>query len=526
MDNSNTTKSRSQKSGFNLSPYSLPGQIIISTVLLVVLTAAAVGLPALWIIRQQLDHQAWSQIEQGYNAALSLYQARERDLNSAATLIAQRARLSELLVSGDVNEMVDYLRSLQTVEELDLLAICSADQQLTASTSDRPPEDLCASHSPGNFYLVSGQTLPQVWLIGNQPIEGSRAGERLLTGLKLDSDFAEQMRSQTGLEHTVFVGDRVIATSQGSYPASQTIVAPRTSFLNTSDLVVCCEYSVSDQTYYGARLQLDGDIQAEIALQVSDISATQRTLITVLAGSMLAVALLGSALGVISARRISRPLVSLSNAALRFSQGDLDTPVQADTQVREVVQVSQALERARLDLAGTLAELREEKAWVEHLLESIVEGIVTLDSQCRITFFSHGAERITGWSRREVLYRRCDEVFRLPDEETPFSQHIPPPGQKNQLVVQAVDGRQVILAITGARLTPTGTDDSQVALVFRDVSEEVAVHHLLGYFIANVTHEFRTPLSALGASIELLIDQKPDLSEAEVEELLKSLHLS
>jgi PAS domain S-box-containing protein len=188
--------------------------------------------------------------------------------------------------------------------------------------------------------------------------------------------------------------------------------------------------------------------------------------------------------------------------------------------------VSQTLERARLDLAKTLTELREEKAWVEHLLESIVEGIVTLNRNCQITFFSHGAERITGWSRQEVLHRRCDEVFRLPDEGTPFSQHIPPPGQKNQLVVQIAGGQQAILAITGASLTPSGSDDSEIALVFRDVSEEVAIHHLLGYFIANVTHEFRTPLSALAASIELLIDEAPDLTTTEVDELLKSLHLS
>lgn len=528
MNSSKVPEYSSWKTRLNLNPYSLPTQIILSTVLLVILTSAAVGLPAIWIIREQLDHQAWSQIEQGYNAAQSLYEAREQNLDHSAALIAQQPRLAELTASGNIEALREYLHSLQTVEELDLLAICGTDQRVIASPAGPLPEDLCSPHSPGVFYHVSGSTLPQVWLLASQPVMGNGAGwERLITGLRLDSAFAEEMHNQTGLEHTIFTGDRVVATSQDSYPSFQTIVAPRTSFLNTSDLVVCCEYDISDQSYYGARLQLDwGRVQAEVALQVSEISATQRTLVTVLTGSVLVVAILGSILGVISARRISRPLVSLSEAATRFSQGDLDTPVQADTRVREVVQVSQALERARLDLADSLAELREEKAWGEHLLESIVEGIVTLNKDCRITFFSHGAERITGWARQEVLHRRCDEVFHLPDEDAPFSQHIPPPGQKNQLLVRVAGGQQVILAITGAQLNPSSSDDSEIALVFRDVSEEVAVHHLLGYFIANVTHEFRTPLSALAASIELLIDQAPDLSTAEVDELLKSLHLS
>jgi signal transduction histidine kinase len=64
-----------------------------------------------------------------------------------------------------------------------------------------------------------------------------------------------------------------------------------------------------------------------------------------------------------------------------------------------------------------------------------------------------------------------------------------------------------------------------VALVFRDISEEEAVHRLLGHFLANVAHEFRTPLSALAASVELLLDQAPDLSAGELQELLVSLHL-
>jgi signal transduction histidine kinase len=45
------------------------------------------------------------------------------------------------------------------------------------------------------------------------------------------------------------------------------------------------------------------------------------------------------------------------------------------------------------------------------------------------------------------------------------------------------------------------------------------------HFLANVSHEFRTPLSAVAAAVELLMDQAPDLSPAESQELLTSLHL-
>jgi signal transduction histidine kinase len=64
-----------------------------------------------------------------------------------------------------------------------------------------------------------------------------------------------------------------------------------------------------------------------------------------------------------------------------------------------------------------------------------------------------------------------------------------------------------------------------VALVFRDISEEEVMHRLLAHFLANIAHEFRTPLSALAASVELLLDLAPGLSSQEIGELLLSLHL-
>jgi signal transduction histidine kinase len=68
--------------------------------------------------------------------------------------------------------------------------------------------------------------------------------------------------------------------------------------------------------------------------------------------------------------------------------------------------------------------------------------------------------------------------------------------------------RQATLAITGAQLAPEG-HAAQVALVFRDVSDEELMHRLVGHFLANIAHEFRTPLSALAASISAFWGCKP-----------------
>ena len=425
---------------FGVDLRDLSAQMILSFILVVLLTAITAGLPAIWLIRDQLDRQAWAQVDQASRATRALYAARQSEIS--------------------------------------------------------------------------------------------------------DGEFAAQMRTQTGLEHTLLVDGQPVATSFAGGVTQWTAVPRRLVRSATSDSVTRSTFDLDGHPYYSARFPLsEPGLEAEVALAVADIVATQRRLAWTLAGSILAIAAMGSVLGAFLAQRISRPLARLAEAAAALSKSDgssarprpepggrrtaevLVSPVAVETRVREIALVAQALEEARIDLQRTLTDLRQEKAWTDHLLEAIVEGIVTLDHRGRITFFSQGAERITGWSQDQVLNRSCDEIFRPAETDEPFSQFIPAPGGRHKITLELANGRQATLAVTGARLVPPEAGDARVALVFRDVSEEETVHRLLGHFLANVAHEFRTPLSALAASIELLLDQAPDLSTAELQELLVSLHL-
>jgi signal transduction histidine kinase len=502
---------------------SLQTQIILSILLAVVLAAAIAGIPTLWLIHQQLDRQAWAQVDSGLQAARSLYDANQKQIADLARLAAQRPSLPALLAEGDPAKTLDYLRTLQSGEAVDLIVLCNPGGQAVISTGKPPTPGLCQGLEAEPFYVLSPQVPPQVWLMASYPIQDLGS---VVLGEQLDEDFVLQARQQTGLEHAILVSGLTVAASYAAPPQNLATLAPGESSLSTPEAAVCCTYEVENQPYYAARLPLGSQgLEAEVALPVTGIAATQRRMLWISAGSLAVIVLVGSALGALLARRISRPLEELAQAAGRLSQGDLSSPVEVDTQIMEVAQVSQALEIARRDLAQTLGDLQAEKGWSEHLLESIVEGIMTLDEAGQIAFFSHGAERITGWSRDEVLGRPCNQVFLVAGEGLLFCDLLPAAGQKNNIVVRLAGGGEATLAVTRAQLSPAGAGAGEAAIVFRDVSQEETVHRLLGFFIANVAHEFRTPLSALAASVELLMDQAPDLSPAEMGELLRTLHL-
>jgi PAS domain S-box-containing protein len=501
--------------------------LILSIFGVVIITASVVGLPAMFFFRQQLDRQAWTQVTRGRLAAQAAYKAQRDQLTNLANLAAQRPTLIQLLPTGNHSALEEYLNTMRMGAGLDHILVCSLNGQLIAHTGDEIPVDICNDPSIHSFLELPRGETSQVILTGRQSIinNGITLGE-IIVGLDVDQGFLAQMGAETGLEHSLLINGQYTTSSLTSNPQELANIDRRQISIPSSGEATYNRFEAFNRPFYAARQPLgESGLEVEVALDVSDVAAAQRRLFWILTGGIVTIAALGAAFGSILSRYLSLPLVNLADAASRISQGDLQSPITVDTHVYEEAMVAQALESARINLQHTLTDLEQEKEWSNQLLESIVEGIMTLDNQHRITFFSHGAERITGWSREEVLGHLCDEIFHLADSKAPFSQFIPAPGQRNKIVVELADGHWASLSVTGARLAPAEAGEAEIAIVFRDVSSEEIIHHLLGQYIANVSHEFRTPLAALAASVELLLEEDSDYSPEETAELLSSLHL-
>ncbi len=209
-------------------------------------------------------------------------------------------------------------------------------------------------------------------------------------------------------------------------------------------------------------------------------------------------------------------------AGLYLARRWWQSPTALPTPYDNVAGLIERLEELGHDLQQSEDALRQQRRWAENLIESIVEGVITLDRRGRITSFSHGAERITGWSRVEAVGAPAAIIFRTPPEGPSFWEQIPPAGGEHKVTIFNHQGTQMILSVTGARLLPPAGGSAQVALVLRDVTEEEAAIRATNELLANVSHEFRTPLSALAASVELLAGEEK-LAPEERQRLLHSL---
>ena len=511
-----------------LQSKSLTRQMIINFSIIVMVTAIIAGFPGVLILRTEHNKHAWTQVEQGAYNMKTLYTARQNELIAFAKLVGHRSCLQATVMAGDAQAALEHLADLISGTEVSLVVLCDNDDQIITTTLDLPVASMCLNTSERGFVLLPSGTDQEVWVFGSHTLGDHASGlGRVIAGIPANDALADAVHLQSGLEYTILQGNTPVATSLDGDPAdwqsafsSLPVFSSSESFQRT--------FSVGSDSFYAVNQTLENspDLRYEVAISVEDIVSTQTQLLLMLVAGILVVIFFGFLAGLFLARRISRPLQQLTNTAVAFSSGDLSVPVQVHSNVSEVALVSKALEDARVKLLDVMTELSDEKAWTNHLLESINEGIVTLDDDNQITFFSHGAERMTGLDREQVLGRPCDEVFKLPEANAQFSQIVPSTGKESRVIVELADQRWATFSFTGALLSKAGAAETETALVFRDVSDEEAIHRRLGYFIANITHEFRTPLSALAASIELLLDQARSITPEDLENLLGSLHLS
>ncbi|MFO7585919.1 MAG: ATP-binding protein [Anaerolineales bacterium] len=484
-----------------------------------------IGLPAILLINRQASLQAQLLLEQAVLTTRAFLENEQADLQNLGLLISQRPTLIRLLDEQDDILFPDYFETLGQGSNLDILLICVGEEEIAMFNRSDPPAGLCSKNLRDGYTISSSGNI--FYLYTTIDLELSQhPDDRVIIG-KRTSATLSMLQKETGLTYFLIQKNKVFDASDSSLmatSAAELLSHARRPF-GTSIEQQAIE--INSHRYLVADLPLDPalDIHLVSALNIDEQIAVQRNLTESLTLGVVLIVLIAFGLGAWQSQRISGPIAKLANAAQKFRQGNLDAPVNVQSSVLEISQLANTLEDARVALQHSVGQLQAEKAWIEHLLNSIVEGTLTLDGKNHITFASAGVGKILETAPDQIIEKNVDDVFIVDKEDVLFSSQLPDAGQQVRISIRLANGEERLLSVSTAKFLPPIESPANRALVLRDVSNEEYVHRLLGDFMANITHEFRTPLSALGASAELLLDNLPNLTRAEIEELLLSLNL-
>lgn len=226
--------------------------------------------------------------------------------------------------------------------------------------------------------------------------------------------------------------------------------------------------------------------------------------------------------GLVLGRRLTAPLASLARSAEGMGLGDLETPVPRASG-RETATLSRVMEEMRLRLLDSSAELRRRQAEADAVLGGIAEGVIAVDQDRRIRYANDRAASILGIPPQEALGRFCGDVLRpaLVEGERPCESRCPilraragaPASEIETLPRDGAAARTIVM-------TSSAPVEGRQIQLLRDETEAEATRRLRDTVVANISHEFRTPLAAQLASIEMLRDRLGALSPDEARDLV------
>jgi two-component system phosphate regulon sensor histidine kinase PhoR len=206
------------------------------------------------------------------------------------------------------------------------------------------------------------------------------------------------------------------------------------------------------------------------------------------------------------AQRIAHPLQDLTKAAEQIGQGNFSSKVYANNG-DEVGQLTQAFNQMTDRLASQFAQLEEDRQQLRTVLSGMVEGVIALDAGQRILFANERAAQLLDFQAPSAVGRKLWEVIRLRALQDVVRRALGATEPVHEeLIIEGAAPRS--LTIHAASL-PDGPARGAV-LVFHDMTDLRRLERLRQDFVANVSHELKTPLAVIKACIETLIDGAAD----------------
>ncbi|MBW2333050.1 MAG: HAMP domain-containing protein [Deltaproteobacteria bacterium] len=202
------------------------------------------------------------------------------------------------------------------------------------------------------------------------------------------------------------------------------------------------------------------------------------------------------------ARRVSRPISQMAQAAKMISKGDLSRRIREDSR-DEIGDLAYSFNRMSEELQRQMGDLAREVSEKEALLSSMIEGVLAIDRDEHVILINQAAQRMLELGPDDALGKFHWEVIRNSEINNLFKEVLKTKEQKEvKLQIGPLDERAFM--VYAAPIRAWGGNILGVVAVFHDVTEIRRLEKVRMEFVANVSHELRTPLTSIKGFVETL----------------------
>ena len=251
---------------------------------------------------------------------------------------------------------------------------------------------------------------------------------------------------------------------------------------------------------YGARrVELGGrPVVLRLAASMEEIETTLGHFQRSVTGAGLLAMLVALGLAWLLSRSFARPVAALGDRARRLADGELEARAPRQSRLVELDELAVSFNRLAEELETRLGELSRERDQMQTLIDTMADGVLALTDDARVLRTNDAARELLELPE-PVLYAPVGSLVRHPELRELLE----------SAVVRSFQSREISLGerelIVQSRLLEGGG----AVVTFLDVTELRRMEQVRRDFVANASHELKTPLTSIRGFSETLLDDDP-----------------
>jgi two-component system, OmpR family, phosphate regulon sensor histidine kinase PhoR len=267
-------------------------------------------------------------------------------------------------------------------------------------------------------------------------------------------------------------------------------------------------HTIDDELmYYAMRVDAGGQTVGFVrtALRLDEITSVFLNLRYSIAGATLVASLIALILGLVVSRQVTAPLSMITTEVEHIAQGG--TADRIHTTARDEIGVlARSFNRMAATIQQQLTNLDQDRVQLQTILSGMVEGVLAVDQDERILHLNRAAGKMLSLNPQACVGKRTWETIRIP-QLVDRIKAVLISGQDEEAELKLIIGdaeRRLNLAVSP--LHNAGRKLEGAVVVIHDITKLRHLEEIRRDFVANVSHELKTPLTAIRGLVETMIE--------------------